>query len=103
MDSICSAVNELEEHGYVIRKRIRNSKGRLTDIQYTILEKPQLPLPEQEKQKQENPVLGSPVLGTENSKQSKWKQPPNGIIKKPLFWRLGIYAPKQNTVALRRF
>ena len=28
---------------------------------------------------------------------------PNGIIKKPLFRRLGIHASKQNTVALRRF
>lgn len=38
VDSICSTVNELEEHGYVIRERIRNAKGQLTDIQYTILE-----------------------------------------------------------------
>lgn len=36
VDSICSTVNELEEHGYVIRERIRNAKGQLTDIQYTI-------------------------------------------------------------------
>ena len=40
VDSICSTVNELEEHGYVIRERIRNAKGQLTDIQYTILEQP---------------------------------------------------------------
>ena len=38
VDSICSTVNELEEHGYVIRERIRNAKGQLTDIQYTTLE-----------------------------------------------------------------
>lgn len=63
VDSICSAVNELEEHGYVIRERIRNAKGQLTDIQYTILEKPELPKPEQGKPKQENPVLDKPILG----------------------------------------
>lgn len=45
VDSICSAVNELEELGYVIRERIRNAKGQLTDIQYTILEQPQPPQP----------------------------------------------------------
>ena len=56
MDSICSTVNELEEHGYVIRERIRNAKGQLTDIQYTILEQPKPPQPGQEKPKQENPV-----------------------------------------------
>lgn len=63
VDSICSAVNELEENGYVIRERIRNAKGQLTDIQYTILEKPELPKPGQEKPKQENPVLDKPILG----------------------------------------
>ena len=64
VDSICSTVNELEEHGYVIRERIGNAKGQLTDIQYTILEQPKPPQFGQEKQKQENPVLGNPVLGS---------------------------------------
>ena len=54
VDSICSAVNELEEHGYVRRERIRNAKGQLTDIQYTILEHPEPPLPEQENPAQLN-------------------------------------------------
>lgn len=62
VDSICSTVNELEEHGYVIRERIRNAKGQLTDIQYTILEQPKPPQPGHEKPKQENPVLGNPIL-----------------------------------------
>lgn len=52
VDSICSTVNELEEHGYVIRERIRNAKGQLTDIQYTILEQPKPPQPGQGKGKQ---------------------------------------------------
>lgn len=64
VDSICSTVNELEEHGYVIRERIRNTKGQLTDIQYTILEQPKPTQLGQEKPKQENPVLGNPVLGS---------------------------------------
>lgn len=64
VDSICSTVNELEEHGYVIRERIRNAKGQLTDIQYTILEQPKPSQPGQGKPKQENPVLGNPVLGS---------------------------------------
>lgn len=64
VDSIYSTVNELEEHGYVIRERIRNAKGQLTDIQYNILEQPKPPQPGQEKPKQENPVFGNPVLGS---------------------------------------
>ena len=63
VDSICSAVSELEQQGYVIRERTRNSKGQLTDVEYTILEQPKPPLPEQEKPKQENPVLDNQILG----------------------------------------
>ena len=55
IDSICATVKELEEHGYVIRERIRNAKGQLTDTEYTILEEPQ--------PKRENPVLDNPILG----------------------------------------
>lgn len=62
VDSICSTVKELEEHGYIIRRRIRNDKGQMTTVEYTILEQPKLPLPEQGKPKRENPVLGNPTL-----------------------------------------
>lgn len=62
VDSICSAIKELEEHGYIIRERIRNDKGQLTTVEYTILEQPRPPSPEQEKPKLENPVLGNPIL-----------------------------------------
>lgn len=63
IDSICSAVKELEQHGYIVRERVRNDKGQLTTIEYTILEQPETALPEQEKPEQENPVLDNPVLG----------------------------------------
>ena len=63
IDSICSAVKELEQHGYIVRERVRNDKGQLTTIEYTILEQPETALPEQEKPERENPVLDNPVLG----------------------------------------
>mgnify|MGYP002510186583 FL=1 len=56
IDSICSTINELEQAGYIIRERIRNEKGQLTTIEYSILEEPQQALP-----KRENPVLDKPV------------------------------------------
>jgi len=68
VDSICATVKELEEHGYIIRERIRNPKGQLTTIEYTILEQPKPPLPEQEKPERENPVLDNPILGEPNRK-----------------------------------
>ena len=63
VDSICSTVKELEEHGYIIRQRIRNEKGQMTTVEYIIMEQPKPPLPEQGKPKRENPVLDNPVLG----------------------------------------
>ena len=82
VDSICSTVNELEEHGYVIRERIRNAKGQLTDIQYTILEQPKPPQPGQGKPKQENPVLDSPVLGTPKQEEPEQGNPAQLNTKK---------------------
>lgn len=58
VDSICAAVKELEDNGYVLRRRIRNEKGQLTTTEYTILEQPR----EEASPKRENPVLGNPVL-----------------------------------------
>lgn len=65
VDSITSALKELENHGYLTRQRTRYENGRLGDITYTIHEKPvgqkekeELPeqgKPEQEKPKRENP------------------------------------------------
>ena len=66
VDSICAGVRELEEHGYVVRERIRNPNGQLGAIEYTILEQPQEPKrekPERENPVQANPVLDAPVLG----------------------------------------
>lgn len=63
IDSICSTIKELEQHGYIIRERVRNNKGQLTTIEYTILEQPKMPSPEQEKPKLENPVLDKPEQG----------------------------------------
>ena len=60
VDSICSTVKELEDHGYVIRHRIRNGKGQLMTMEYVILEEPRREEPERENPVQENPVLDIP-------------------------------------------
>ena len=73
VDSICSTVKELEKAGYVQRRRLRNELGHLTEIEYTILEKPvrtaalEESLPDSSEKagtppKQEKPVLDDPVL-----------------------------------------
>ena len=74
VDSICSTVKELEKAGYVQRRRLRNELGHLTEIEYTILEKPvrsssleKSALPDSPAKagtppKREKPVLDAPVL-----------------------------------------
>ena len=66
VDSICATVKELEKAGYVKRQRLRDALGRMTDVEYTILEKPEPPLPPEppkpDSPKRENPVLENPVL-----------------------------------------
>lgn len=62
VDSICSTVKELEKAGYVKRRRLRDAHGRLSEVEYTILEKPVLPEIPEDSPKRENPVLDNPVL-----------------------------------------
>ena len=54
----------MEEHGYLIRERVRGANGQLGSIEYTILEQPKEPTPAQEKPIRENPVQVNPTLVT---------------------------------------
>ena len=58
VDSIAAAVKELEDAGYVIRKRVRDQNGRVGEMEYTIMEQPS---PKRDFPVQENPVQGNPV------------------------------------------
>ena len=68
VDSICSTIKELENAGYVQRRRLRNELGHLTEVEYTILEKPIRPASSENhpkkgtKPKREKPVLDYPFL-----------------------------------------
>ena len=70
VDSICAGVRELEEHGYVIRQRVRNPNGQLGAIEYTILEQPRPPEPKPKKPERENPAQ----LNTNRSSKEKSKK-----------------------------
>ena len=87
VDSICAGVRELEDHGYVVRERVRNANGQLGAIEYTILEQPRPPEPKRENPVQANPVLDNPVLGKpeqENPEQLNIDISSNQISKKDL-------------------
>lgn len=62
VDSICATIRELEEHGYVVRERVRKDNGQLGSVEYTILESPRYEKPVTEKPERENPILDKPIL-----------------------------------------
>lgn len=62
IESIRSTIKELEQHGYVIRNRVRSDKGQLITMEYTILEQPEVEKPKQDELEQEKPKRENPVL-----------------------------------------
>ena len=68
VDSITTALKELERHGYLTRQRLRYGNGQLGDIEYTIHEKPvnaekQEYSPKRENPRQVNPGQAKPEQG----------------------------------------
>lgn len=56
VDSITTALKELERHGYLTRQRLRYENGQLGDIEYTIHEKPVNAEKQEYSPKRENPA-----------------------------------------------
>lgn len=68
VDSIGSALKELESHGYIVRNRIRDSKGRITDTEYIIYEKPIEKAREKKKPDKELPYTENPYMDVSDMK-----------------------------------
>ena len=71
VDSIGTALKELESTGYIKRNQLRDEKGKITDTEYVIYEKPQenpkTAEPHTETPHTENPYMDMP--STENTAQ----------------------------------
>ena len=77
VDSIGSALKELEKRGYLVRNRLRDEKGRIRDMEYIIFESPPLPCPESAGPDAENPDMEEPDTdgpGPENAAQLNTKE-----------------------------
>ena len=59
VDAIRSVIQELEQHGYLSRQRVRNADGRLAEMEYLIREVPEKPI-----STPSVPGTGNPVQGT---------------------------------------
>ena len=62
VDGITAQLKELEQYGYLIRHRIRNSNGRIMDMEYVIFERPHTASPDTEKPYMVNPDMANPSL-----------------------------------------
>ena len=56
VESIGNTLKELENAGYIVRNRLRDDKGRITDTEYVIYECPQVP-------RTDLPDTGNPCTG----------------------------------------
>lgn len=72
VDSIGSALKELESRGYLVRNRLRDAKGRICDVEYIIYETPHTPSLDTECPYTENPDMDKPC--TENPAQLNTNQ-----------------------------
>ena len=64
VDGIRATVRELENAGYIIRRRVRDQSGQVRSMEYTVFEQPQKPEPEnpvQAKPEREKPVQAKPA------------------------------------------
>ena len=72
VDSIGSALKELETRGYLVRNRLRDEKGRIRDTEYVIYETPHQPDPDTVCPDTGNPDMDTPDTaepGPENPAQ----------------------------------
>lgn len=62
VDGITAQLKELEQYGYLIRHRIRDSNGRIVDMEYIIYEQPHTASPDTEKPYMVKPDMDLPRL-----------------------------------------
>ena len=60
VDAIGGALRELEAAGYIVRYKLRDRQGRISDTEYVIYEQPQLRKPDTDSPDTENPYMDKP-------------------------------------------
>ena len=60
VDAIGAALRELETAGYIVRHKLRDRQGRISDTEYVIYEQPQLRKPDTDSPDTENPYMDKP-------------------------------------------
>lgn len=97
VDSISGAIKELEQAGYIVRNRLRDAKGRITDTEYVIHEtpvpalpisQPDMAIPHPASPDTENPDMVKPYPGTPaqyNTKESNTNPEKTKTIQESIY------------------
>ena len=86
VDGVNAGIKELEDNGYITRRRMRNAQGRFGQVEYTIFELPQN-LPKEDLPKLENPVLDNPKV--DNPEKAK------PVVENPLLLNTKLLTTKE--------
>ena len=74
-DAVLAALRELEDHGYLVRHRQRDSKGRMSNTVFEIYEQPQPVTPHRENPHMENPDVENPDMGNPHMENPHGENP----------------------------
>ena len=101
LDAIRVILKELEEFGYLHRTKVRDEKGKIIDVEYTIYEKPLRENPTLENPTLENPTqLNNKLINNLINKKEIYKE----RFKKPTLEEVVAYCKERNnTVDAKRF
>ena len=93
IDGVRSGIRELEKHGYLTRRRIRDACGKLGDVEYTIHEIPQTPQgggPGQTPDEPPPPDISAPALDLPILEKPTLEKP---ILEKPTLVKPTLVKP----------
>ena len=93
VDAIGAALRELEAAGYIVRHKLRDRQGRISDTEYVIYEQPQLRKPDTDSPDTENPYMDKPDT-----------EKPAGLnIEKSNTQKQNIYGSSTDSIPFRDF
>ena len=90
-ESIGTALKELERTGYIVRNRLRDSKGKIMDVEYVIYETPHKP-------DTDTPSAGTPGTGNPHPENPDMDNP--GLENQPQLNKDMIYIPILETTRI---
>lgn len=70
-NAVMTGLEELENYGYLKRKRVRNAQGQLKETEYVLSETPTLEKPKSENPTLEKPTLENQTLTSTNNNKNK--------------------------------